>query len=114
MRTDIDKGGIRELERDPAVVAKMYGFARRAANQARLIAPVGTVGKNAGEYRRRIFARRGLSGTTASAVYGSHSYKAWWVEFGTVNHKAHRTLRKAAKAVGMRVAKVAKPGGGGG
>lgn len=106
MRNRIDERGIRSLVRDPGVRAEMEGFARKAFLVARATAPVG----RSGEYQRRMFIRRVRLGL-ASAIYGTHSYKGWWVEFGTVNNRAHHTLANAARQVGMRVSNVAVPGG---
>lgn len=108
MRVDIDHRGVRSLIRSPELAVSMNQFARKAVLAARTMAPV-----DSGEYRRRMFARPAISGGVAKAYFGTDSYKGWWVEFGSVNNRAHRTLRIAATRVGMKLRYVAIPGRGG-
>ncbi len=106
MRSDIDQMGIRELLFDPALSNQMYDHAKVALQHARSLAPT-----DSGEYRRRMFVRR-LRGGTAGAIYGTQSYKGWWVEYGTVNHRAHHVLTRAAQAANLKVRHHSTPGGG--
>lgn len=103
MRSDIDQRGIRNLVREPALYEQMLNHARRAATLARAIAPA-----DSGEYKRRIFARR-ANNAWASAYYGSESYKAWWVEFGSRNNRAHHTLERAGRLAGLKMGQIHKP-----
>lgn len=113
MRVDIDQRGIRKLVRErPGLYPAMYYHAGRAATFAVVIAPTGGGRGSTGEYRRRIF-HEPADNAWASAYFGSHSYKGWWVEFGSVHNRAHGTLQRAARLAGMKVSQVATPGKGG-
>lgn len=84
----------------------MLHFARRALIAARSLAP-----EDSGEYRRRMFADRAYSTAWSAAYYGSDSYKSWWVEFGSVNNRAHHVLVRAGRTAGMRIDQHARPSG---
>lgn len=119
MRVDIDQRGIRRLIRErPGLYPAMNYHAGRAMTFAFALAPVGSgpprgKGGAGGEYKRRMFHAEARDNAWASAYYGSHSYKGWWVEFGTIHNRAHGTLQRAARLAGMRVGQVAIPGKGG-
>jgi hypothetical protein len=112
MRVEIDRRGMRQLLRDPALYRQMNEFAGRAATVARSIAPrgEGSDRRKGGSYARRIFYRVAREESTACAYYGSQDWKAWWVEFGSKHNKAHHVLQNAARLTNMRVSGVAVPG----
>ena len=112
MRVQLDERGIRKVVRDQGLNPQLMEYAK----QAMWIA-VATAPKDSGEYIRRMFvagngATMGISNSWACAFFGSHSYKGWWVEFGTRNNRAHQTLQNAARRAGMRVAQIARVGKG--
>jgi hypothetical protein len=78
------------MERNPGIAATLNVRARGAAMYARTIAPVAS-----GDYRNSI----GVEGTTLVAT----DFKAHWVEWGTVLHRAHATLRTAARRFADRL-----------
>lgn len=106
MRSDIDHMGIRELHFDAALGRQIFTHAARAHWYAKSLAPV-----HSGEYARRMFVRGGY-GKSSSAVYGTESYKGWWVEYGSINNGAYHVLTAAAQLAGMKVAYRSVPGGG--
>jgi len=112
MRVRLDERGIRKVVRDQDLVPQLMEHAKAARWIAATIAP-----KDKGEYVRRMFVAAngpafGIRNIWACAFYGSYSYKGWWVEFGSVHNRPHRTLQNAARLAGMRVASVATPGRG--
>lgn len=112
MRVELDEGGIRKVVR----IQELSWQLMEHAKKAKWIA-VATAPKDTGEYIRRMFVAKngpvmGITNSWASAYYGSSSYKAWWVEFGTRNNRAHHTLMNAAQRAGMRVAQIAVVGRG--
>ena len=106
MRYEIDRLGIRELHFNQGLAWQMYEHAKVALAEAKALAPV-----HSGEYRRRMFVRR-IRGGEVGALFGTHSYKGWWVEYGTINNGAYHILTAAAHAAGMKVRHRSKPGGG--
>lgn len=104
MRSTLDKVGLRKLAFDPRLSELVMPFARQMKSIAVATAPVGTRGKGkhkGGYYKQMMFIRK-VAGTNKVWV-GSDDFKAWWVEFGSINNRAHHTLRNAAKAVGLHI-----------
>lgn len=103
MKVEMDRHYERKILREPGLYEYLYRKAQNAAVHA-----MGNAPSRLGYYRRSIYARPGF-GFTASAEYGAHDFKAWWVEFGAKGHnRAHSTLRNAGRAVGLKIREVAK------
>lgn len=108
MRCDIDRAGIRELARSPAMFNIMYAWAHRAVTVARGLGPHRT-----GHWAAGLIAERGRAGPIANARYGTADFKGWIVEYGFGGVRKTAPLRRAARAVGMRIDHVSPPSGGG-
>lgn len=79
-----------EIAASPQTVAILELKARRAASVARATAPVVS-----GHFQESIHS-------DGASLY-STDVAAWAIEFGSVNTRAHGTLRAAAESVGARV-----------
>lgn len=108
MKCKIDGRGIAKLAHDPAVGNALLYHAEKALRYARNLPP----NPDSGEYRRRMFVKL-VRGRRTYAIYGTHSYKGWWIEFGASRrNRPYGTLQKAARLAGMRVTRIAQPGQG--
>jgi hypothetical protein len=111
----------KELTGERAYKEGLAAAAEPAAEAARAIAPVGTVihetkagyVNNPGDYKKSIKIvtdprgiRYGRAAATrsGSGVYLTASdWKAWWIEFGTVDTPVFAPLRRGAVAAGFKL-----------
>lgn len=96
MRLKLDKKGLKALEAEVDV----DDYADSVANEARLIAPVGTPARDPhpGAYKASIRAEGN------NVIAGNRKvFYAWMLEFGTVDTPIFATLRRASRIAGLRV-----------
>jgi hypothetical protein len=97
--------GIAALGLTPMMREALRRRGEAAAEQARVTAPY-----QSGNYRDSIGVDIIVEDGTAVARLLASDFKASWIEFGTVKWPAHRTLRNAVEASGLKLKEEYKRG----
>ena len=102
-RVKLNRKGVGELLRSPAMEAEMLRRAERIKSIAVATSPVyrgPTGGHYKGSWKATPHKRGGRNRDRATATVSNHSYYARWVEYGTEKVPAHHVLLRAAQIGG--------------